>query len=520
MKIANDPAVIPTAPEPAARGSKSPPEIIAAVDLGSNSFRMVIARRVGDEVRPVDRLREGVRLAECLDDKQQLTQEGIDRALGCLKKFGQRVRDFPQGAVRAVGTNTLRKAKKTERFLQRAEEALGHHIEIVSGQEEARLIYLGAFHTLAGGRGQRLVVDIGGGSTECIVGEDYEPRRAESLYMGCVGYTMEYFTGGRISARRMRRAETAASLELRPVKAEFRKLGWQRAVGCSGTIQAVADILRSQGWSEQGITPRGLEKLRKAILAVDHTDDLALEGLRRDRAKVLPGGVAILLAVFESFQVEAMTVSPGALREGVLYDLVGRMRHDDARDRTIQRFIAQYQVDTAQASRVEATALDLFAQVAVPWKIDRAEGRSFLSWAAKLHEIGLSIAHGGFHKHGAYLIDHSDMPGFSFQDQRMLSCLVRAARRKFHKGLFKQLPKVRARTARHLAILLRLALVLNRSRSRRELPAFQLERHGKKLTLRFPQGWLDRHPLTRADLIQESRYLETAGHTLKLGSYE
>ena len=490
--------------------------MLAAVDLGSNSFRMVIARRVGDELRPVDRLREGVRLAECLDEHQRLSEVGIRRALGCLRKFGQRVRELPPGAVRVVGTNTLRKARDKAGFLRQAEKALGHPIEVISGQEEARLIYLGASHSMAGAEDQRLVVDIGGGSTECIVGRAFEPLRAESLYMGCVGYTLAHFPGGRISPRRMRRAETAARLELRPVKADFRKLGWQRALGASGTIQAIAGILRLEGWCEQGITLEGLERLRLALLGFEHVDDVALTGLRRERAKVLPGGLAILRAVFDSLRIEQMSVSQGALREGVLYDLLGRIRQEDARDRTIQRFIVQHYVDIEQAGRVERTALVLFEQVAEGWKIEAQQGRSFIRWAAQLHEVGLSIAHGGYHKHSAYLVEQSDMPGFSHPDQRLLALLVRGMRRQIPSHLFAELPKRRARFALRLCLLLRLAAVLNRSRSRRAMPEPILKCQKKKMALRFPDGWLEEHPLTRADLAQEAIYLRAAGYRLRV----
>ena len=496
------------------------PSILAAVDLGSNSFRMVIARVVKGELRPLDRLREGVRLAECLDSRQRLTAEGKNRALSCLRVFGQRLRDFPQGSVRAVGTNTLRKARNAGDFLDQAEDALGHRIEVISGQEEARLIFLGASHSLAGGPARRLVVDIGGGSTECIAGEAFEPIRAESMYMGCVGYTLAYFPGGKITAKRMRKAETAARLEMRPIQADLRRLGWESCAGASGTISAVAAILRFSGWSDQGITPDGLNKLRHAILAVDHVDQLELEGLKSDRAKVLPGGVAILSAVFDSLGIERMIVSSGALREGVLYDLLGRIRHEDARDRTIQRFIEQYHVDVPQARRVETTALRLLDQVAESWDLDPDSSRAFLSWASNLHEIGLGIAHSGFHKHGAYLIDHSDMSGFSIRDQRVLSLLVRGVRRKFPKALFAELPAATAQTAVRLCVLLRLGCLLNRDRSLRTLPEFRLSVGRRKLRLTFRAGWLEAHPLTAADLQQERSFLRAAGLKLQIGELD
>ena len=493
------------------------PPLLAAVDLGSNSFRMVIARVVNDELRPLDRLREGVRLAECLDQDQRLTAEGKNRALRCLRKFGQRLRDFPQGSVRAVGTNTLRKARNTRDLLDQAEDALGHRIEVISGQEEARLIFLGASHSLAGGPERRLVVDIGGGSTEIVAGESFEPVRAESLYMGCVGYTLAYFPGGKITTKRMAKARTAAGLELQPIQTDLRHVGWDKCAGASGTVRAVAEILRLSGWSEQAITPEGLGQLREAVLAADHVDQLNMPGLKSDRAKVLPGGVAILSAVFDSLGIERMIVASGALREGVLYDLLGRIRHEDARDRTIQRFIQQYHVDVPQARRVESTALRLLDDVAEDWNLDQETSRSFLSWASNLHEIGISIAHGGYHKHGAYLIANSDMPGFSVQDQKVLSLLVRGERRKFPKAEFASLPAAQKQTPLRLCVLLRLACLLNRDRSLRTLPEFRLSANKRRLRLDLRAGWLDAHPLTAADLQMERGFLKSAGFKLKVG---
>lgn len=489
--------------------------MLAAVDLGSNSFRMVIARVVGGvDLRPVDQLREGVQLAAYLDGDRNLRAEGRERALACLRLFGQRLRDFPPESVRAVGTNTLRQAHDAEDFLLQAEEALGFPIEVVSGREEARLIYLGAAHSLPATEARRLVVDIGGGSTECIVGQGFEPLVAESLYMGCVGYSLAFFENGRISERAMRQAETAARLELRAVKSAFRKIGWEEASGSSGTALAIADILRLSGWGD-AITPDGLGRLRKAVLARGHVDELDFPSLRRDRARVLPAGLAILSAIFETFKIERMSPSAYSLREGVLYDLLGRLRHEDMRERTIKRLCEQYQVDLAQAERVERTAVLLLEQVAGSWRLDRQEGELFLRWAARIHEIGLSIAHSGFHKHGAYLLRYSDLPGFSLQDQRRLGLLVRGQRRRLRKELFAPLqPKSEARQALRLCVLLRLAILINRSRSPRDLPPIDLAAKGRKLALALPAEYLGEHPLTEADLGHEIQHLAAAGYQL------
>lgn len=506
-------------PPPEANGSRKRPRTLAAVDLGSNSFRMVIARDVGGELQMIDRLREGVRLGGHLDEQQNITLEGQMRALQCLRKFGQRLGDFPPGTVRAVGTNTLRRGRNAPAFLKEAEIALGHPIEVVSGQEEARLIFLGVAHSVAGGPSRRLVVDIGGGSTECIIGDGSDPYETESLYMGCVSYTLAHFRGGRITAKRFRRAETAARLELRAIEGHYRKRGWDRAVGASGTILAVAEILRSQGWTTGPITAEGLDRLHRGMIDKGHVDAIELEGLRRDRARVLPGGVAILRAIFQSFRLETMFVSPGAMREGVLVDLLGRLQHRDTRELTIQALVERYHVDLDQAARVESVALDCLRQVAADWKLDAESSHTFLRWAARLHEIGLAIAHGGYHKHGAYVLEHADMDGFSVQNQRLLALLVRGHRRKFPGPLFFGLPtKGQVRTAQRLCILLRLACLLNRTRSDRRRTSLRCRAKGKRLRVIFPEGWLDGHPLTRADLEQEARYLDAAGFRLTVKS--
>lgn len=492
------------------------PQMLAAVDLGSNSFRMVIARVVGEDLLAIDRLREGVRLAAYLDRSRRLRREGVDRALEALERFGQRVRDFPRGSVRAVGTNTLRQAKNADRLIARAERALGHPIEVISGQEEARLIFLGVSHSAAGGGERRLVVDIGGGSTEVILGEAFEPLHAESLYMGCVGFTERYFPAGRIDEAGLRAAAVAARLELRAIEKRYRDLGWEACLGASGTVESIGAILRENAWSDRDITGPGLDRLRQALVAAGHVDRLELPGLGRERARVLPGGLAILVAIFEGLRVERMAVASGALREGVLYELLGRIRHEDVRDRTIQRLREQYHVDAAQAARVEATALALLAQVEKRWALDPERARTVLSWAARLHEIGLAVAHGGYHKHGAYLLAHSHMPGFSFQDQQILSLLVRSHRRKPPLDLFATLPAERRHRAQRLAVLFRLACLLNRSRSRRPLPAIGLRVKENSLRLLFPAPWLADHPLSRADLEHEAGYLAAFGFKLKV----
>ena len=488
---------------------------LAAVDLGSNSFHMVVARVVHGQPHILDRLRERVVLASGLTKEKRLSEDVQAVALECLERFGQRIRDMPRGSVRAVGTNALRQARNAREFLGRARKALGHPIEVISGHEEARLIYLGVAHTLADTGGRRLVVDIGGGSTECIIGERFEPLQVDSLYMGCVTWSRRFFSSGAIDRDRFRRAQIAAMLEFQPILRRYRALGWQECAGSSGTILACAEVLRQNGWAEGGITPKGLRRLRKALVAAGHADELRLPGLDPDRATSFAGGVAILLAAAESLGVDRMRPSTGALREGLLYDLLGRIGNEDVRVRTIRAFARRYHVDVEHAARVERTALDGFAQVAEAWALDE-EARSYLSWAAQLHEIGLDVSYGGYHKHGAYLAANADMPGFSREDQEILAALIRFHRRKLGAAPFPDVPKGAARTVTRLGMLLRLAVVLHRSRTQQPLPPLRLQASEPGLAIAFPKGWLERHALTRTDLEEEAAFLREAGLALQV----
>ena len=493
-----------------------PPEAVAAVDLGSNSFHMVVARVVQGQIHVIDRIREGVRLAAGLDAKRELSAASRKRALECLQRFGQRLRGVAPERVRAVGTNTFRQARNLRPFLQQAERALGHEIEVIPGREEARLIYLGVAHDLADDTGRRLVIDIGGGSTECIIGERFEPLETNSLYMGCVSHSLRFFPDGRIRAASFERAQIAARLELQTIERRYRALGWQECKGSSGTAIHVATLLRENGWGRDGITAKGLKKLAKALVAAGSTRALELRGLDPDRTEVLPGGVAILQALFEGLGIELMTPALGALREGLLYDLLGRIRHEDVRDLTIRRWSERYHVDLEQAARVERTAIACLRQVAAAWRLDEQHAHQLLSWAAQLHEIGLSLAFTGYQKHSAYLVMHGDMPGFSIEDQRVLAALLLGQRRKFPADALAALPAERRESTARLCLLLRLSVTLNRSRSPVAPPHLTLRARAKGLDVLFPRGWLDHHPLTHADLLEDAQRLAQHGFALRL----
>ncbi|MBK1679094.1 exopolyphosphatase [Rhodocyclus tenuis] len=490
-------------------------ELIAAVDLGSNSFRLQVGRVVDDQIYPLDSLKEPVRLASGLTADKRLDAASRERALLALRRFGERLRGFQPDAVRAVATNTLRVAKDAPDFLPAAEQALGFPIEIIGGREEARLIYLGAAHSLPAVDYKRLVIDIGGGSTECIIGRQVEPLLLESLYMGCVSFTLRFFPGGVIDKKRFRDAELAAAREIQSIAAAYRRFGWREAVGSSGTARALAEILELNGFNPggvSGITREGLERLRGLLIRAGSAEALSLEGLRSDRQPVLPGGLAIMCAIFSELGIEHMTYADGALRLGVLYDLLGRFYRHDMRDATVEQFMSRYQVDTLQAERVERTALGLLGQLIDTTAPEHESDLRFLRWAAQLHEIGISIAHTSYHKHGAYIITFADMPGFSKKDQARLALLVLGQR-----GKLEKLGALPAQdSAWQLVCCLRLAALLHRPRDDRELPDFVLKRTPVAFQLDLPADWLAANPLTAAALADEATTWERLGSGLRI----
>lgn len=474
---------------------------------------MIVGRVLNGELRTLDKLRERVRIAEGLDRNKSLSKAARERGLACLRRFRERLAHLPDSSVRAVGTNTFRLAQDARRFVLEAEEALGRPIDIVSGQEEARLIYLGVSHHVPSEPARRLVIDIGGGSTECILGEGFDVIRAESLSMGCVGYSSRFFSSGSSRRSDFDEAVVAARLKLSDLESWIEPGGWDVCIGASGTVHAIKNIIVESGWSSEVITYEALRKLRKALLQFESPLEAELPGLRVDRKPVLPGGLAILMAFFQSLKLDSMRVSSGALREGVLYDLFGRIHQEDVRERTVRSFMQRYQVDAKKARRVEKTALMFFDQVAASWKLDRPEFRRMLSWASRLLEIGLTISHSGFHKHSEFLVANSDMAGFSNNEQAIVSALVRAHRGKIPREVFEDL-HIKSKHALRLCALLRLSVLLNRSQRGRELPPLELHQEGNRLTLTAPEDWWQERALTRADLTKEASLLESWGMEL------
>jgi exopolyphosphatase/guanosine-5'-triphosphate,3'-diphosphate pyrophosphatase len=481
------------------------PKLLAAVDLGSNSFRLIVGRvedtASGSQIYPVDALREAVRLGAGLSRDKYLDRASQARGWSALKRFGERLRDFHPDHVRAVATNTLRVAKNAGDFLGEAENALGFPIEVIAGREEARLIYAGAAHSVPASAGQRLVVDIGGGSTEFIIGSGYDPLIMESLYIGCVSHSRQFFPSGNVDEYTMRQAELAAGREIQIISKQFRQAGWDQAIGSSGTARALAELLEANNFNDpgvtHGITRGGLERLKRALIKAENANRLKLVALKPDRIPVLPGGLAIMLAVFEELGVDYADTTDGALRLGVLYDLLGRSHHDDMRAVTVEGFMRRYSVDRDQADRIRQLAISFYAQLETVRNPATEEAHTFLSWAAALHEIGLTISHSAYHKHSAYIASNADMPGFSRTDQARLAMLVLG-----HAGKLGKLAQARDVEWR-LLFCLRLAVLLCRRRAVLDLPEITLT-DGDGYEVRLPKAWVDENPLTDYSLIQEA----------------
>lgn len=494
-------------------------QLLAAVDLGSNSFHLVVARYEHGRLRQIDRLRDNVRMAMGLHADGSLEPERRKRALECLARFGQRLRALPSEHVRAVATNSVRRLAHPQAFLLPAETALGHPIEVVSGREEARLIYLGVAHDLAQSPQRRLVVDVGGGSTEFIIGQGFEALETESVQMGCVASSLRFFADGQFTPKRWRQAQTEIALELQQFAADYRARGWGEAIGSSGTAKSIGAIVQANGWCEQGISAASVARLRDAILEAGSIDNLRLAGLADDRRQILAGGVVILEAVFATFALDHMGVCETAMREGLLYDMVGRAMHGDPRAGSIAALASRYGVERAQAARVHYAAMELFDQVAATWHLGALE-RDLLGWAADIHEIGLAIAHSLHHIHGAYIVAHSDLDGFSRQGQQALAAIIRSHRRKPDRESINALPDRLRVPVRHLTALLRLAALLERSRTTEALPPLHLAIEDKTLRLELPGDWLEQHPLTRADLEQERDYCKILDLKLQVRAME
>lgn len=431
---------------------------LAAVDLGSNSFRLEIGRLDHGQIHRTEYLKETVRQGNGLDEERNLSLEAMQRGWDCLARFGERLAGFKKAQVRAVATQTLREARNRAEFLSRAEQVLGFPIDVVSGREEARLIYQGVAHSLPQSSERRLVVDIGGRSTELILGQGFDARVMESFRVGSVAWSMKYFPDAQFTPMAFTLAEIAAKAVLDEALNAYRPSTWDVAYGSSGTIGAVGDVLGAAGWPAGVVTRDGLDWLLERLLKAQRADALRLEGIKEERRAVIGGGLAVLRAVFDLLNIREMHAAQGALRHGALYDLLDREHiQTDMRATTVQRLTHKFDVDGAQALRVSRVAVSLFRQMlpGMPaQQRDRLERK--LGWAAQLHEIGAQVSHSDYHKHGAYILDNADAPGFSLSELHRLGQLVLGHRGKLRKleANFEDTQFVQQLLALRLAVLL------------------------------------------------------------------
>ena len=482
----------------------------AAIDLGSNSFHMLVARREHGELRVIDRIKEMVRIGGGLDSEGRLDDDTQQRALSCLARFGQRLRGIPADNMRAVGTQTFRRLKNTNAFLMVAETGLGCSIDIIGGREEARLIYLGVSQGVSGHEERRLVIDIGGGSTELVIGEGLEPVEMESVQYGCVSLTRRFFPGGKLTQKRWRKAVDSVMADLQELRLRYLNAGWQTAIGSSGTVLAITEICRQLGWIEKDIDAASVRRLRDKVLGFKTIDDVSLPGLSERRHPVLVGGLVMLSACFNIFELQTLKASPYALREGVLHDLLGRLDNRDPRDKTVGAFCRRYSVDLEQVGRVKQTALQVARQIGAEAHF-RPIHYKLLAWSTDLHEVGLSVSHSHYQQHSAYLVENSDMAGFTNQEQLFLAALVRNHRRSLNKYFAKALPARLHDPLRMALFCLRFACILARTRDNLAIPDFKVQLADRNLTAWFSDEWKDSHPLTMTDLEIETQQLRNIG---------
>ncbi len=491
----------------------------AAVDLGSNSFHMLVTRREHGELRVLDRIKEMVRLGGGLDNAGELDPVVRENALNCLSRFGQRLRGIPASNLRAVGTQTFRRLNKAEAFLAASEKALGCPVDVIAGHEEARLIYMGVTQWVTGEHEKKLVIDIGGGSTELIIGEGFEPLEIESLQFGCVAVTNRFFADGIITAKKLKRARRAVLAELQEIQSRYRRRGWQIAIGSSGTIKSAASMCLANGWCENKVTLDALQNLKREALSAGSIEKIQIAGLSERRQPVFIGGLAVLMACFEALGLERLTVSPYALREGLLHDLLGRLEHRDPRDKSVKALMSRFAVDAAQVERVRTTSLDLFDQLSTNHQLGDAH-RMMLSWAAELHEIGLALSHDNYQMHSAYLVEASDMAGFSRQEQAFLAALVGHQRLDIPKDYASWLPERLHGPLSFSLLCIRLAWVFCRTREDQAIPGIGITLEGRRVQLLLASEWMASHPLTIADLKAEIKTLKAIGFNLAINYHD
>ena len=491
---------------------------IAALDLGSNSFHLVVARIVAQDVQILHQLKLPVQIADGLDDDLILSDAAMARGLDALKVMAESLRGFEPDQVRIVGTYTLRRARNARAFAKAARKILPYPVEIISGMEEARLIYLGVAHTNHHD-GRRMVVDIGAGSTEIALGEGFNPDYLLSLPMGCVTYTRRFFENGRIRAKNFSRAIREARQEIEPVVLALTGQDWQHCLGSSGTVRTIVDLAQRLGTHTPAghVTLSDLHSLSRYLIDAGHVDKLDFENLSETRRPVLPAGLAIMIGVFESLDIRVLEYSAGALREGVIWEMEEQLEHKDIRERTAASLVTRYVIDEEQARRVEETTLSLYHKVKKDWEIDSAEFENILTWAARLHEVGLQINSKSVQKHSAYILASVAMPGFNQETQALLATLVRFQRKKIRPEEVEEFLLFESPDVCKLIALLRLGVLLNFKRQDELLPAkLRISASGESYTLNLGRRWLAGKPVFQTSLEREQNQISALGLTLNV----
>ena len=510
-------------PKPVESPAPKPPnpdELYAALDLGTNSCRMLIAQPKGSQFHVVDSFSKSVQLGAGLERSGRLSRASMGRTVQAMRICGQKLRRHKVTRMRLVATEACRRAKNARDLVKFVRRETGLQLDIIEPEEEARLAVISCAPLVSTKTEQLLVVDIGGGSTELVIGSPEGPRLLESVSLGCVVHTQRFFPDGQVTRKRFRAARLAAQLELEYLERSYRDAGWDVAIGSSGTVRGIWRVLMARGWCDDVITRDGLERLVDLVVDTGSIDAIRFDGLREDRRPVFPGGLAALVGIFDSLGIESMRTSERALREGLIYDLCERNGGDAIRSESVLATARRYGVDEAHARDVADTARHALRQVASSWGLEARQHERLLEWAALLHEVGLTISHSGYHKHGEYILRNSDIQGFSQTEQTLVAALVRLHRGKLAKAAFERVPPAWIVPVRRLALLLRLAYLLNRSRKPGVVPAFRLSAKGDALSLCMPSGWLEHNPLTRADLEREAEHLKAAGHRLSVHEVE
>ena len=484
------------------------PQEVVAIDLGSNSFHLIIARIVNGSLQILGRLKQRVHLADGLDQHNNLNEEAMERGLNCLSMFAERLQGYPADNIRIVATHTLRIAKNADEFLARAAQIIPYPIEIISGQEEARLIYLGVAHTQPE-KGRRLIIDIGGGSTELVIGDGFSTVLTESRPMGCVIFTQRFFPDHNISRERFIQAQLTAEQYLEQISGQYRTQGWEAAFGASGTIKSIYNILKESGKKDGSITSEALQTIVERVLKFKNFKSLELAGLTAERKDVFVAGLAILCGLFNSLKIKELRLSFGALREGVLYEMEENLfRHHDIRSRTAASLVEQHEIDKEQANRVLTTVHQLYSQ----WKkrnkdLVNPQLETLLNWAAMLHEVGLTINYNNIQRHSAYILQYSNLPGFNQEHQLILATLVRFHRKSIKLDEIPHFNLIKKKQLLPLIQLLRLAVLLNNQRQTTVMPeSIELKNDGYHVSLMLPENYLEQNSLILFDLEREQRY--------------